>query len=310
VARFRRILVTGASGFVGRHLTPRLASAFPDAQLYLDRFDVTDAAMVAHVVAAFAPDACVHLAAVAAIPAARQAPDRAWAVNLHGTLNLARAILRHAPDCFFLHVSSGDIYGRSFLSGKPLDETALLAPMNDYAATKAAADLAIGALVGEGLRAVRLRPFNHTGPGQSPDFVVAAFARQVARIKAGLQPPVVRVGNLEARRDFLDVRDVCGAYVACLRCADSLATGTILNVASGVPRRIGNILRDLLALAGAEAAIETDHRHLRPAEIFCATGDARQLRHLLEWKPEIAWQQTVSDVLDYWMAHVAADHTW
>src|SRR5262249_19286486 len=137
---------------------------------------------------------------------------QAWEVNLHGTLHLARAILRHVPDCQMLFASSADAYGWSFQSGTALAENAPLAPRNTYAATKAAADLALGSMTEQGLRCVRLRPVNHTGPGQSDQFVVAAFARQIARVATGLQPPLLEVGNLDAWRDFLDVRDVCAAY--------------------------------------------------------------------------------------------------
>ena len=131
------------------------------------------------------PDACIHLAAVTAVADARRDPDRAWHVNLHGTLNLARAVLADAPDCHLLFASSSEIYGRSFISGRALDETAVLAPMNSYAATKAATDLALGAMANDGLRVMRLRLFNHTGPGQTDAFVVPAFARQIARIASG-----------------------------------------------------------------------------------------------------------------------------
>ena len=309
----RRILVTGASGFVASHLIPRLGSAFPDAELTLCSIepgavvlDVTDAAAVDALVGAVRPDACVHLAAIAAIPAARQDPELAWRVNLHGTLALARAVLRHAPECSFLYVSSADIYGRSFRAGIALDERAVPAPLNTYGATKAAADLAVGALAAEGLRAVRLRPFNHTGPGQSDAFVVAAFARQVARVAAGLQPPVLRVGALDPQRDFLDVRDVCDAYVACLRHGDALEPGIILNLASGTPRRIGDVLDDLLRLAGVEAAPETGAALLRPTDIAVACGDAALARSLLDWAPRRAWEETLRDVLADWTARVRA----
>ncbi len=225
-----RILITGASGFVGRHLLTRLAAAFPDAELVacgerLTTLDVTDGAAVLALVRQAHPRACVHLAAVSAVPAARAEPDLAWRVNLHGTLALARAILEAAPGCLLLFASSADIYGRSFDGGMPANERTAPAPMNTYAATKAAADLALGALAADGLRCVRVRPFNHTGPGQSADFVVPAFARQIARIEAGLQPPRLAVGALDPMRDFLDVRDVCAAYVACLRRAEELRTG-------------------------------------------------------------------------------------
>ena len=162
------------------------------------------------------PDSCIHLAAISTIAAAQQDQDRAWQVNLHGTLSLAHAILRYAPECQLIFASTADAYGASFEPGAKLDEHAPLAPLNTYSATKAAADLALGSMARQGLRVVRLRPFNHTGPGQTAQFVVAAFARQVARIAAGRQPPVLEVGNLEPRRDFLDVRDVCAAYTACV----------------------------------------------------------------------------------------------
>jgi GDP-4-dehydro-6-deoxy-D-mannose reductase len=210
------------------------------------------------------------------------------------------------PHCCFLFVSSADIYGAAFRAGTKLDEAAVPAPLNTYGATKAAADLAIGALAADGLRAVRLRPFNHTGPGQSPAFVVAAFARQVARVAAGLQPPVLQVGALEPQRDFLDVRDVCDAYVACLRRAEALEPGVILNLASGTPRRIGDVLDELLRLAGVQARAETGAALLRPTDIALACGDASRARALLDWAPLVAWTDTLRDVLADWTARIRA----
>ncbi len=302
--RPRAILVTGSDGFVGRHLLARLAADFPDASLHPAAFDVTDAAAIEAAIAELKPDACVHLAAVAAIGEARDAPERAWAVNLGGTLALARALRRHAPDCVLLHVSSADAYGASFAAGHPLDEAAPLAPVNTYGATKAAADLALGAMAHDGLRVVRARPFNHTGPGQSEAFVVAAFARQIARVAAGRQPPVLSVGTLDARRDFLDVRDVVAAYSLCLARADTLPPGTVLNVASGKGRRVGDILDALLALSGVRATVEIEAARLRRAEIPLATGDASRARAVLGWAPAIPWETTLRDVLRDWHARV------
>ena len=219
----RRILLTGAGGFVGGHLRAALAAAWPDAAVLAEPFELRDGAAVAAAVAVGKPDACVHLAAVSTPAAAREDEARAWDVNLHGTLRLARAILLHAPECRLLFVSSADAYGGG--AGTPIGEDVKLAPRNLYAATKAAADLALGSMVGQGLRVVRLRPFNHTGPGQSADLAIPAFARQIARIEAGLQPPVLEVGNLDPLRDFLDVRDVCAAYVACIERWEALAAG-------------------------------------------------------------------------------------
>lgn len=300
----RRILVTGAGGFVGRHLLPALGTAFPGAVLLTDPFDVTDPAAADAAIEAGRPDAVVHLAAIAAIPAARLDPDRAWQVNVLGTLNVARAVLAQAPGSTLLFASSADIYGASFRAGTPLDEGALPAPLNTYAATKTAADLALGAMAAEGLRVLRVRPFNHTGPGQSAEFVVPAFAEQVARVAAGLQPPVLRVGALDPLRDFLDVRDVCAAYAACLARSDALAPGTVLNLASGQPRRIGDVLAALMAAAGVEAEVATDAGRLRPSDIPVAAGDAALARRVLGWAPAISWDRTLADVLADWRARV------
>ena len=300
----RRILVTGADGFVGQHLMRALAAAFPGTVLDAAAFDITDASAVDAAIAAAPPDALVHLAAIAAIPAARADPDLAWRVNLGGTLNLARALLAHAPGGTMVFASSADIYGASFRAGQPLAEDALPAPLNTYAATKAAADLALGAMAAEGLRAIRVRAFNHTGAGQAPAFVIPAFAEQVARIAAGQQPPVLRVGDLSPFRDFLDVRDVCAAYAACILHADSLPRGTVLNVASGQPRRVGDVLQSLLDAAGVTAEVQTDSARLRPTDIPLAAGDAGLARRLLGWAPTIPCTQTVHDVLADWRARV------
>jgi nucleoside-diphosphate-sugar epimerase len=304
----RRIMVTGGAGFVGRHLTTLLAAAYPSASLLTPMIDVCDRTQVeAAVRAAAPPDVCIHLAAVSAVSAAQEDEDHAWQVNLHGTLNLARAILLHAPQCQMLFPSSADAYGRSFRAGTKLDEDAALAPMNIYGATKAAADLALGSMAEQGLRVVRLRPFNHTGPGQSDQFVVAAFGRQIARIATGLQPPVLDVGNLDTWRDFLDVRDVCAAYVACIARRDALPAGTILNLASGEARRIGDVLTDLAALAGVDVNMRIDPSRVRDTDLRVACGNADRARELLSWTPAIPWARTLRDVLDDWRSQIGAE---
>ena len=299
----RRILITGASGFVGRHLTATLALAWPDATVFTPLFDVRDREAVASTVRQTAPDICIHLAAVSTVRGAEQDEAQAWEVNLHGTLNVARGILRHAADCQMLFISSADAYGGSFRTGAPLTEDAALAPMNTYAATKAAADLALGSLVERGLRCLRVRPFNHTGPGQSEQFVVAAFARQVARIAAGVQAPVLKVGNIDVCRDFLDVRDVCAAYVACIDKAAALP-GAILNLASGTPRRVGDILAELQKIAGIDAELKIDRTRVRQGDVPSACGDSTRARTALGWAPRIPWEQTLRDVLDDWRERI------
>ncbi|EHH68896.1 GDP-mannose 4,6-dehydratase [Gluconobacter morbifer] len=293
-----RILITGLRGFVGQHLARRLKARCPGIEILPVIPDITDVTAVESIVSAGRPDHCIHLAAISTIGAARHNPDHAWTVNLHGTLNVARAMLRHAPDGIFLFASTAETYGLTFQQGHPLDERAALAPANPYAATKAAADLALGAMAQEGLRAVRMRPFNHTGPGQSPNFVAPAFASQIARIAKGFQPPEIRVGNLDAKRDFLDVRDVCDAYVDALIADRMVPPGSILNLCSGQSRSIRSILDDLLALSGISASITTDPERLRPSDIPVAAGNAAHAREMLGWVPKIPWEQTLKDIYE------------
>lgn len=303
----RSILVTGAGGFVGRHLLPALACHLPGQQAVAATADLADAGAVAAEINRVRPAACIHLAAISALSAAREDPERAWRVNLHGSLALAHALLRHAPGCILVFASSADAYGASFGSGRAVDESAPLAPLSLYAATKAAADLALGALVPDGLRLVRVRAFNHTGPGQSPRFVVPAFARQAARIAAGLQKPVVEVGNLEPQRDFLDVRDVCAGYALCIARADTLPPGAIVNLASGQPRRIGDVLADVLREAGIDAQVQPNTARQRPSDIPVAYGDASRARKHLGWTPRIPWATTLRDVAADWRERVATE---
>jgi GDP-4-dehydro-6-deoxy-D-mannose reductase len=314
-----RILVTGATGFVGRHLLPALRAAFPAARLIATTqtdaapgwdeahpLDITDHAAVPRVVLAAAPDAVVHLAAQANVAASFADPRGTWAANLGGTLALAEALREHAPAARLLAVSTGEIYGLSFRRDAPLDEDAPFAPANPYAAAKAAADIALGEMALRGLRVLRARPLNHVGPGQSEHYAVAAFARQVARIEAGVQEPVLRVGALDRWRDFLDVRDVCAAYVAMLARFDELPNGAAFNLASGTPRRIGDVLDALVARAGITPRIEENVAALRPTDLPRSLGDASRARAALGWAPAVPWDATLDAVLADWRARVAA----
>jgi len=285
--------VTGAHGFVGRHLTAALRATWPAATILAPRFDVRNAASVTSIIRECAPACCIHLAAIASVARAEAAEDAAWQTNLHGALNVARAILAHAPACQLLFASSADAYGASFRTNVPVTEMIPLAPISLYGATKAAADLALGSLASRGLRAVRLRLFNHIGAGQSPDFAVANFARQLALIGAGRQAPFLQVGRLDTWRDFIDVRDVCAAYIACIARRDTLPAGAILNIASGQPRRIGDVLNDLVGLSGLKVEVCCDAPRVRATDIIHASGDASLARKLLGWSPTIPWPETL-----------------
>jgi GDP-4-dehydro-6-deoxy-D-mannose reductase len=316
-----RILVTGCAGFVGPHLvaelsrelgkgtviapTSRAAANIPGLG-EVAPLDVSDEAAVAQAVRDFGPSHLIHLSAISSPPQASTERMTAWVVNTFGTLNVAKAILRHAPDCWLLFAGSGLIYGDTARSGQPLDETALLAPGDDYSVTKAAADLALGALTRHGLKSLRLRPFNHTGPGQSERFVVPGFAAQIARIEAGLQPPVLRVGNLEASRDFLDVRDVVSAYTLAVLKSQEITPGLVLNIASGTPRTIRSILDGLLQLTQVSITVESDPARMRPSDTPFYVGNARALRERFGWAPRYCFPATLIDVLAYWRGRVSA----
>ncbi len=316
-----KLVITGARGFVGHHLVDALARRLgadavivptakrPEAHPVLgvvEELDVTDRAAVGDFIGRVRPTHVVHLAGVTAPPDAARDPAAAWRVNVDGTLNLAWEILARAPDCALLFVGSGHVYGRSATSGRALDEDTLLAPLDDYAATKAAADLALGALVERGLQCIRFRPFNHTGPGQSERFAIPSFAMQVARIEAGLAPPVLRVGNLDAERDFSDVRDVVAAYGLGIEQQDRLPAGLILNIASGVPRQIGDILDRLCASSPVPIDIETDSERMRRSEIPRLVGDASRAREMLGWTPTHDLDETIAALLTDCRQRVAA----
>jgi len=309
-----RIAITGACGFVGPYVVDALIrllgrnieilATSKDGEQHaglgsLLPLDVTDGPAVAAFIAATKPTHVVHLAGITAVAASNADPDTAWKVNLNGTLNLARAILQHCPTCWLLNIGSGLIYGESANLGHLLDETTLLAPTDEYSASKAAADLALGALVRRGLKCIRLRPFNHSGPGQSEDFVVPSFAMQIARIEAGLGPAVIRVGRLDAERDFLDVRDVAHAYALAVAKSASLPPGVPINVASGVPRRIADILQALLGQSTRSIEIAIDPARMRPTETPRFVGSAEKAKSLLDWMPRYPFERTLTDVLSH-----------
>ena len=247
----------------------------------------------------------VATAGVAALRDVVADPARAWQVHLHGNLTIANAILAHAPACVLLAVGTGLVYGASAKLGEALKETTLLEPTNGYEVTKAAGDLAVGALAYDGLRCVRLRPFNHTGPGQTDSFAAPSFALQIARIEAGLQPAVMRVGNLEAERDFLDVRDVANAYSLAVEKVDQLPRGAIINIASGTPRPIRDVLHGLIALSRVPVTVKLDPSRMRPSDLPRVVGDNSVARELLGWKPSFTFERTLADLLDYYREKVA-----
>ena len=299
----RRIAVTGAAGFVGGWLMSHLAEVGAEPVSFFEpgQYALGDPAQIGDILDRLKPDVVVHLAAIAAPGEAQDNPRSAFDVNLGGTLNLAEAIIARGGHTRLLFAGSSEVYGHSFnLSDAPLGEDARLEPQTLYGVTKASADLLLGQMASGGLDVVRFRPFNHTGPGQTEAYVVPAFARQIARIEAGLQEPIIEVGDLNAERDFLDVRDVVRAYgLAALR-PEPLSPGTVLNLASGQPRKIEAILRHMLALSTVAIEVRVDPARVRPASTPRAVGDAAKARASIDWTPVIPFEQTLEDVLNSW----------
>ena len=294
-----RVLVTGAEGFVGRNLVPRLRDdgheVFPT-----DRdLDVTDAAGVAKRVAELEPDAIVHLAALSSVAASWREPELTFRVNFTGSRSVLRAAAS-AAGVRVLWIGSSDEYGSAAPGSPAFTEASPLRPGSPYARCKAAADLLGATYADAGLDLVRVRSFNHAGPGQSPDFVLASFAKQVAEIEAGRREPLLRVGNLESVRDFLDVADVIEAYV---RLLDRSVPAGVYNVASGIGSRVGDHLEALIALASTKPEVKVDPERLRPTDF--AVGDATRLRQATCWQPTIPMADTLERVLAYWRDRIS-----
>lgn len=275
-------------GFVGSHLLPQL-DARGHAVTAVDRdVEIGDPGAVDRLVRDCKPEGLIHLAGVSSVAASRDQPTATWRANYVGARNVLEAVRGHAPACHVILIGSGEIYGLARPGDPPFDETSPIRPGSPYAASKASADLMGAAYARLGLRVARLRPFNHTGPGQREVFAAGSFTRQAAEIARGDRDPVLYVGNLDSTRDFLDVDDVIRAYLAVLEAG---AEG-VFNVASGTGRRIGDLLDTLLAVAGIEAEIVVAPERVRPTD--CSVGSSAQLRAATNWSPSIPFEETLA----------------
>jgi GDP-4-dehydro-6-deoxy-D-mannose reductase len=283
-----RTLVTGADGFVGRHAIERLR--LEDVETIAFAGDVRDPAICLEQVCAARPDSVLHLAAIASVADAWRAPDAVSDVNVGGTRNLLAAVSAAAPGARFVLVSSGEVYGAVPEDAQPIGEDTPPRPASPYAQSKLEAEVVA---LASGLDTVVARPFPHIGPGQDERFAIASFASQIAAIERGAEP-VLRVGNLDAYRDFSDVRDVAGAYLALLG-----ATGTAdtYNVCSGRARQIRDVLESLLALADREIQVLPDPDRLRPADIPLLLGDPARIERDLGWRAVRPLEGTLQDIL-------------
>jgi GDP-4-dehydro-6-deoxy-D-mannose reductase len=292
-----RVLVTGSKGFVAQWLLAHL-EAIGDHITGLDaEVDITDAPALTDAITGAAPDAICHLAAQASVGASWKDQAATYAVNTFGALNVLEAARACNRPPRVLLISSSEVYGRVQSGDLPIREEQPFAPVSPYAASKAAAELiGLQAWLGGGLEVVRARPFNHTGPGQRPDFVVPALAKQVAALAAS-GSGVLETGNLEARRDLTDVRDVVRAYRLLL---ESGAPGEVYNVCRGEAVSIHEVARRLLALAGVDAEMVVDPARIRPVDLPELRGDPGRLLAATGWVPEIPLDDTLAAVLEYW----------
>ncbi len=302
------LLLTGASGFVGRHVTKmygqKMYGQARMACVPLDAGDepveLRDAAAVREAVRGVmerdAPEAVLHLAAQSHVPTSFDDPAGTFAVNFTGTLHLLLALREAGFRGRLLYVSSGAIYGLVPGDALPVTETFPPRPRDPYAVSKVAAEaLCYQWSVTGPFEIVIARPFNHTGPGQSRDFAIPGFAAQLAEMRSGNRAPVLEVGDLSVTRDFCDVRDVVRAYALLL---DKGRNGEVYNVCSGTERKLADIVDTLARLAGLSPTIETKAGRLRPAEQPRMCGSPDKLRRDTGWAPETPWEDTLRDLLN------------
>jgi GDP-4-dehydro-6-deoxy-D-mannose reductase len=302
------VLVTGAGGFAGSHLVEHLlASAKPEGEDGSHRIvawtrqtvDLLDRDRVRSAINDLRPAQIYHCAGMTHVAESWKDTAQPLAGNVLATQHLLDAVRRARIRCRILVPGSGTVYAAS---DQPLSETDPVAPTSPYAISKLAQELlALRAVVEDGLEVVVARAFNHTGPGQTPAFAAASMARQIALIERGTLEPVIKVGNLEARRDLTDVRDVVRAYVALMASGNS---GTIYNVASGVGRSIRSVLESLVSRSHVPVRIEIDSGRMRPNDVASIVGDCTRLRRATGWAPEVSFDHMLDDLLGYWRSHV------
>ena len=317
-----RILITGITGFAGSHLAEYILAEHPEAEVHgivrwrsrrdniahlgdrirLHEADLKDIVSLKKTLAESRPDRIFHLAAQSFVPASWRLPAETFAVNAIGQVNLFEAVLDLKLDPRIQIAGSSEEYGHVHPDEVPMKETNPLRPLSPYAVSKVAQDLlGYQYFMSYGLKAVRTRGFNHTGPRRGDVFVTSNFARQIAEIEKGKKPPVVSVGNLEAKRDFTDVRDMVRAYwLAC----EKGRPGEVYNIGSGRTIAMKDMLDILLGLSKVKVRIKVDPARLRPSDVPILYSDCRKFVALTKWKPRIPLETTLKDLLDYWRERV------
>lgn len=314
-----RALITGIAGFAGSHLAEHLLAQTDwevwgtiyrtghnirhlRDQLNLRRVDLRDPEAVTDLLQEARPDRVYHLAGQSYVPASWNAPWQTFETNVRSQIHLLEAILATALTPRVLIVASDEEYGHITPADLPINEDTPLRPASPYAVSKVAQDmLGLQYYLNYDLFVVRVRPFNHIGPRQRSEFVAAAFARQLAEIEAGLRPPVVRVGNLEAQRDFTDVHDMVRAYFLALERGEA---GEVYNIGAGEAHSIRQLLDTLLDLSTAQVTVEQDPARMRPSDVPVVICDATKFRTQTGWAPQISFRESLRSVLNYWRQRV------
>ncbi len=315
-----RVLITGITGFVGKHLAEHLLAQghhelwgltrapgrlAPALAAYITEVvaDLNDAEATAQAIATAQPAVIYHLAGQAFVPESFRDPAATLNANTLGALHIFRSLIALRSAARVLIVGSNEEYGQITADDLPLNEQTPLRPANPYGVSKATQSLfAAQYHLSHGLATLRVRPFTHIGPGQNERFVTAAFARQIARIEVGLQPPMVQVGNLSARRDFTDVRDIVRAYALIAAHGEP---GAVYNVGSGQAVMIRELLDLLLEASTVRVEVRLNPELMRPIDIPLVVCDATRLREQTGWAPQMPLRQTLLDILNYWRAKVA-----
>ena len=304
-------LIIGAAGFVGNYLIEELSQN--DIEVYATKLqhekldnpkakvfdlDIMDKNAIAELLFKIRPDYIFHLAAQSSVGLAWKNPGLTVDVNIKGSINVLDAVRELFYKPSVLLIGSGEEYGHIQPDETPIVENNLLRPGNIYAATKACQNM-IGNIYSKAydMQLIMVRAFNHIGPGQLPMFVVSDFCKQVAEIEKGLREPILRVGNLAAKRDFTDVRDVVKAYVKLIQKG---VPGETYNVGSGNAQEIRKILDLIISLSDVDIKVEVDPNKIRPVDVPIIEADITKLNSLTGWTPQIKIEQTVKETLDYW----------
>ncbi|MBN1890201.1 MAG: GDP-mannose 4,6-dehydratase [Thermoflexales bacterium] len=313
-----RALITGAAGFAGSHLADYLLEqstwqvsgcilpgwdrSLLDRRVDCLEVDLRDLEATQAMLERHTPDVIFHLAAQAYVPVSWDDPWDTLENNIRAQTNILNALVKLGAKARVLVIGSNEEYGRAPASAMPLREDTPLRPESPYAVSKIAQDyLGLQYFLSHQIPCVRVRPFNHIGPRQSDRFVASAFARQIAQIEAGQQEAVIRVGNLNAQRDFSDVRDMVRAYHLVVTQGEA---GEVYNIGSGQPRSVQSLLDILLSLSQVPIRVEIDPARLRPSDTPLSYCDASKVCATTGWTPRIPFEQTLRDTLDYWRTRV------